>query len=73
MIDMTTILYCITGALIRVVKGDINNSLIFCGENAYKLNKIISLNFSSPAFIVFFGFPIICTAILPKSPKLINT
>lgn len=43
MIDMTTILYCITGALIRVVKGDINNQLIFCGENAYKLNKIITV------------------------------
>ncbi len=43
MIDMTTILYCITGALIRVVKADINNSLIFCGENAYKLNKIITV------------------------------
>ena len=44
MIDMTTILYCITGALVRVVKGDINNSIIFYGENAYKLNKIITDN-----------------------------
>ena len=43
MIDMTTILYCITGALVRVVKGDINNSIIFYGENAYKLNKIITV------------------------------
>ena len=42
MIDMTTILYCITGALIRVVKGDINNSLIFCGENAYWI-KLLQL------------------------------
>lgn len=40
MIDMTTILYCITGTLVRVVKEDINNSIIFYGENAYKLNKI---------------------------------
>ena len=40
MIDMTTILYCITGALVIIVKGDINNSIIFYGENAYKLNKI---------------------------------
>lgn len=43
MIDMTTILYCITGALVIVVKWDINNSLIFCDENAYKLNKIITV------------------------------
>lgn len=43
MIDMITILYCITGVLVSVVKGDINNSLIFCGENAYKLNKIITV------------------------------
>ena len=40
MIDMTTILYCITGALVRVVKWAINNLIIFYGENAYKLNKI---------------------------------
>ena len=34
---------CITGALVRAVKGDVNNSLIFCGENAYKLDKIITV------------------------------
>ena len=32
--------YCITEALINAVKGDVDNGLIFCGENAYKVNKI---------------------------------
>jgi len=32
--------YCITSALINAVKGDIDNGLIFCGSNAYKINKI---------------------------------
>ncbi|MDU4882331.1 nitronate monooxygenase family protein [uncultured Clostridium sp.] len=41
--DMATIPYCITGALVRAAKGDVNNSLIFCGENAYKLDKIITV------------------------------
>lgn len=35
--------YCITEALIRSVKGDIDNGLVFCGENAYKLDKIITV------------------------------
>lgn len=29
--------YCITSALIRAVEGDTVNSLVFCGENAYKI------------------------------------
>ena len=40
---MADIPYCITGALVRAVKGDIDNSLVFCGENAYRLNKIITV------------------------------
>jgi nitronate monooxygenase len=32
--------YCITSALINAVKGDLDNGLIFCGNNAYKINKI---------------------------------
>ena len=32
--------YCITAALINAVKGDVDNGLIFCGENVYKVNKI---------------------------------
>lgn len=35
--------YCITEALINAVKGDLDNGLIFCGENASKVNKIISV------------------------------
>lgn len=35
--------YCITKALINSVNGDIDNGLIFCGENAYKLNKITTV------------------------------
>lgn len=32
--------YCITAALIRAVKGDTENSLIFCGTNAAKITGI---------------------------------
>lgn len=32
--------YCITEALIRAAKGDINNGLVFCGANAYKENSM---------------------------------
>lgn len=35
--------YCITSALISAVKGDLDNGLIFCGSNAYKVNKITSV------------------------------
>lgn len=32
--------YCITEALVNAVAGDVDNALIFCGENAYKANKM---------------------------------
>lgn len=35
--------YCISSALIKAVKGDIENGLVFCGANAYKIDKIISV------------------------------
>lgn len=35
--------YCITKALINAVKGDIDQGLIFCGDNAYRLNKITTV------------------------------
>lgn len=35
--------YCISSALIKAVKGDIENGLVFCGANAYKINKIVSV------------------------------
>lgn len=33
--------YCITEALINAVKGDVDNGLLFCGSNAYKIDKIV--------------------------------
>lgn len=35
--------YCITEALINAVEGNLDNGLIFCGENAYRLNKITTV------------------------------
>ncbi|MBD7916372.1 nitronate monooxygenase [Clostridium sp. Sa3CUN1] len=35
--------YCISSALIKAVKGDIENGLVFCGANAYKINEIVSV------------------------------
>ncbi|MCK4258144.1 MAG: nitronate monooxygenase [Halanaerobiales bacterium] len=35
--------FCISDALIKSVKGDIENGLIFVGTNAYKLKKIVSV------------------------------
>lgn len=32
--------YCISQALINAVNGDIDNALLFCGADAYKINKI---------------------------------
>lgn len=39
----STTLYCITDALINAVNGDLDNGLIFCGENASRINKIVSV------------------------------
>ncbi|MGL5616170.1 MAG: NAD(P)H-dependent flavin oxidoreductase [Sarcina sp.] len=33
--------YCISAALIRAVKGDVDSGLVFCGSNAYKVDKIV--------------------------------
>lgn len=35
--------YCISSALIKAVKGDVENGLVFCGANAYKINEIVSV------------------------------
>jgi nitronate monooxygenase len=35
--------YCITKALINAAKGNIEDSLLFCGENAYKVDKIVTV------------------------------
>ncbi|MGL5329853.1 MAG: NAD(P)H-dependent flavin oxidoreductase [Peptostreptococcaceae bacterium] len=36
--------YCISEALINAVKGNIDNALLFCGENAYKADKLYSVD-----------------------------
>ena len=36
--------YCITKALINSVKGDIENGLVFCGSNAYKIKEIVTVH-----------------------------
>lgn len=41
--DPATTPYCISMALIRAVEGDIDNSLVFCGENAYKVDKMTTV------------------------------
>lgn len=41
--DRVTIPYCITEKLIQAVNGDVDNGLLFCGENAYRINKIVSV------------------------------
>ena len=35
--------YCITEALINAVKGDLDNGLIFCGENVSKIKEITTV------------------------------
>lgn len=41
--DRVTIPYCITNSLINSVKGDVKNSLVFCGSNTYKIDKITTV------------------------------
>jgi NAD(P)H-dependent flavin oxidoreductase YrpB (nitropropane dioxygenase family) len=36
--------YCISQALINAVKGDVDNSLLFCGENAYRADRLYSVD-----------------------------
>lgn len=38
--DPKTIPYCISLALFNGANGDIDNALVFCGENVYKIDKI---------------------------------
>lgn len=35
--------YCITMALIRAARGNVDNALVFCGENAYKIHKMTTV------------------------------
>ncbi|MDF2698727.1 MAG: 2-nitropropane dioxygenase [Haloplasmataceae bacterium] len=41
--DRVNIPYCITNKLIEAAEGDVDNGLLFCGENAYRLKKIVSV------------------------------
>ena len=36
----STIPYCITNALVNAVKGQVDDALLFCGDNAYRAKKI---------------------------------
>lgn len=38
--DIRTIPYCITMALVKAAEGDIDHALLFCGSNAYRAEKI---------------------------------
>lgn len=42
--DRKTNPYCITEKLLEAVKGDVDNGLLFCSDNAYLLNKIVSVS-----------------------------
>ncbi len=41
--DMNKIPYCITTALCRAANGDTDNALIFCGENVWRLDRMMSV------------------------------
>lgn len=36
--------YCITSALVRAAKGDVDNALVFCGSNAWRVDKITTVH-----------------------------
>lgn len=42
--DPRTTQYCITMALIRAARGDVDNALVFCGANAWRVDKIVSVH-----------------------------
>lgn len=39
--DPKTTAYCISTALINAVEGNLDEGLVFCGSNAYKINEIV--------------------------------
>lgn len=41
--DPSRIPYCITDALIRAVNGDVENGLLFCGENVSRIHEITTV------------------------------
>ena len=42
--DPTKIPYCITDALINAAKGDVDHALLFCGANAWKAERIMTVD-----------------------------
>ncbi len=42
--DRKTIPYCITEKLVSAVEGDTHEGLLFCGTNAYRMDKIVSVH-----------------------------
>lgn len=42
--DVKNAPYCITNALVNAVKGNLENALIFCGNNVDRVNKIVSVH-----------------------------
>jgi len=41
--DVLNAKYCIALALVNAYFGDVDHGLIFCGQNAYRVNKIVSV------------------------------
>ena len=41
--DIRTIPYCITMALVHAARGETNDALLFCGSNAYRAEKMESV------------------------------
>ena len=41
--DIRTIPYCITMALVNAARGDVDHALLFCGSNAYRAEKMESV------------------------------
>lgn len=41
--DRKTNVYCITEKLIEAARGDVENGLLFCSDNAHRLDKIVSV------------------------------
>ena len=38
-----TTVYCISQALIHAVRGEIDDALLFCGSNAYRINELVTV------------------------------
>jgi len=41
--DVATARYCIALALVNAYQGNMDKGLVFCGQNAYRINKIVSV------------------------------